>query len=85
MVDSRGNSAIVNMVIAAPPLVLRRNYREVVELPGYEVCGEECWFSPQFEACMVEQGACIQDMYDLDENGDTWESLGGCEGIVCPR
>lgn len=56
----------------------------VSELPGYEVCSEEGWFSPEFETCMVDRDACIQDMYDLDGDGDTWESLGGCEGIVCP-
>ena len=41
------------------------------------------WYSPAAEACCVEQGLCCQDMWDLDHDGDTWESLGNCTDIVC--
>ena len=42
------------------------------------------WYSPAAEACCVEQGRCCQDMWDLDHDGDTWESLPeGCPEIAC--
>ncbi len=41
------------------------------------------WYSPDAEACCIEQGFCCQDMWDLDMDGDTWESLGDCTDILC--
>lgn len=46
-------------------------------------CNGESWYSPEAETCCVEQGFCCQDMWDLDMDGDTWESLGDCTDIVC--
>ncbi len=41
------------------------------------------WYSPNAEACCIDEGLCCQDMWDLDRDGDTWESLGNCTNIVC--
>ena len=41
------------------------------------------WYSPEAEACCIASGFCCQDMWDLDFDGDTWESLGDCVDIVC--
>jgi hypothetical protein len=42
------------------------------------------WYSPAAQACCVAQGRCCQDMWDLNFNGDTWESLpDGCPQIEC--
>ncbi len=41
------------------------------------------WFSPDIEACCIEQGFCCQDTWDLDADEDLWESLGDCTDIVC--
>jgi hypothetical protein len=55
---------------------------EITDIP--EVCAAvESWYSPRAEACCLENGFCCQDMWDLDHDGDTWESLGNCEDIVC--
>jgi hypothetical protein len=35
------------------------------------------------EACCIDQGYCCQDQWDLDGDGDGWESLGNCVDIVC--
>jgi len=41
------------------------------------------WYSPEAEACCMAAGFCCQDMWDLDFDGDTWESLGDCTDIEC--
>lgn len=43
----------------------------------------EGWLSLEFQTCMIEHGECIRDLWDLDGDGDTWESLGSCNGIAC--
>jgi hypothetical protein len=43
----------------------------------------ETWYSPMAEACCIDQGYCCQDQWDLDGDGDGWESLGNCVDIVC--
>jgi hypothetical protein len=40
-------------------------------------------YSPAAEACCIDQGFCCQDFYDIDRDGDNWESLGSCIDIVC--
>ncbi len=55
---------------------------EITDIPDACRSVEE-WYSPRAEACCIEQGFCCQDMWDLDHDGDTWESLGNCEEIVC--
>jgi hypothetical protein len=45
--------------------------------------GIDGWYSPASERCCIDQGYCCQDMWDLDVDGDSWESLGACDGIVC--
>ena len=44
----------------------------------------EAWYSPRFEECLINSGECAQDLWDLDSDGDTWESLGTCPDPVCP-
>ena len=42
------------------------------------------WYSAAAEACCIESGQCCQDRWDLDGDGDTWESLPyGCPAIDC--
>jgi hypothetical protein len=41
------------------------------------------WYSPDVERCCVERGYCCQDMWDLDGDGDTWESHGACDSGGC--
>jgi hypothetical protein len=50
-----------------------------------EACAEiATWYSPAAEACCITSGQCCQDMWDLNGNGDTWESLpAGCPAIDC--
>ena len=54
-----------------------------VETSPLAECSGESWYSPEAEACCVEAGQCCQDMWDIDMDGDTWESLGDCTDIVC--
>jgi hypothetical protein len=50
------------------------------EAPIPDECVEvESWFSPDFEVCLLESGFCVQDMWDLDNDGDAQESLGSCD------
>ena len=47
-------------------------------------CGHvAAWYSPEVERCCIEIGFCCQDMWDLDHDGDTWESLGSCDASEC--
>jgi len=48
-----------------------------------EPCERFSWYSPEAEVCLIEQGECGQDMWDLDHDGDTWESLGDCPDPLC--
>jgi len=48
-----------------------------------ECMGIDGWYSPAAEACCIDQAFCCQDMWDLNHDGDTWESLGNCVDIVC--
>ena len=41
------------------------------------------WYSPGAERCCINGGHCCQDMWDIDGDGDTWESLGDCTDITC--
>jgi hypothetical protein len=41
------------------------------------------WYSPAAEECCVRSGFCCLDMWDLDGDGDTWESLGNCVDVIC--
>ncbi len=55
-----------------------------IEGPLYEACSEhDRWYSPDYERCLIDNGECVQDMWDLDGDGDTWESLGACRDVVC--
>jgi hypothetical protein len=50
----------------------------------YEGCAAvEAWYSPRFEECLIDAGQCAQDMWDLDHDGDTWESVGACADVAC--
>lgn len=42
------------------------------------------WYSPPAQECCIEQGWCCQDMWDMDSDGDIWESLGRCPDPICP-
>jgi hypothetical protein len=55
---------------------------ELAAIP-LECQGIDYWYSPASEACCIDQGFCCQDMWDLNGDGDTWESLGNCADIVC--
>jgi hypothetical protein len=46
-------------------------------------CADYGWYSREAEECCIESGFCCQDFGDLDLDGNTWESLGACEDIVC--
>lgn len=51
-----------------------------------EACANvEAWYSPAYEACLIAEDECAQDLWDLDFDGDTWESLGSCPDVICPR
>jgi hypothetical protein len=39
------------------------------------------WFNPSGEDCAIRRGGCVQDMWDLDGDGDNQESIGTCDGI----
>jgi len=56
-----------------------------VETDIPETClGIATWYSPAAEACCITMGHCCQDMWDLDADGDTWESLNDdCPEIQC--
>ena len=55
---------------------------EVTTIPG--PCSEgDSWYSPSAEGCCVSSGFCCQDMWDIDHDGETWESIGNCTDIVC--
>ena len=55
---------------------------EILDIP--ESCASvEEWYSPSAERCCIENDFCCQDMWDLDHDGDTWESLGNCEELIC--
>lgn len=38
---------------------------------------------PGDERCCIDAGGCCADEFDLDEDGDTLESLGECGGTLC--
>lgn len=45
----------------------------------------EIWFNPAAQDCATRQGACMEDEWDLDLDGDWRDSAGACDGIeVCP-
>ncbi len=54
---------------------------EVNTIPS--VCADDNWYSPAAESCCIASGMCCQDMWDLDHDGDSWESLGNCIDITC--
>jgi hypothetical protein len=61
-----------------------RSWGSCTETSIPEACaGIDAWYSPATEQCCIDQGFCCQDMWDLDGDGDSWESLGVCDGIVC--
>ena len=39
------------------------------------------WYNPAGQNCAMLQGRCVQDMWDLDNDGDNQESVGTCQGI----
>jgi len=39
------------------------------------------WFNAAGQDCAIRQGRCVQDMWDLDADGDNQESIGTCDGI----
>jgi hypothetical protein len=54
---------------------------EATLLPG---CADlDGWYSPEYEDCLIAQGECAQDLWDVDSDGDTWESLGDCPDALC--
>lgn len=51
---------------------------------GILVMPPDNWYNPAAEDCAVRKGFCVQDMWDLDNDGDNQESRGECEDIqVC--
>ena len=51
---------------------------------GILVMPPDNWYNPAGEDCAVRKGFCVQDMWDLDNDGDNQESRGECEDIqVC--
>jgi hypothetical protein len=51
-----------------------------------EACADvDAWYSPSYEQCLIDADECAQDMWDLDGDGDTWESLGYCPDLLCPE
>ncbi len=38
---------------------------------------------PETEECCIEQGFCCEDYWDLDDDGDTDEMVGACDGVSC--
>jgi hypothetical protein len=55
---------------------------EIAAIPA-QCIAIDGWYSPRAEQCCVDQGFCCQDMWDIDHDGDTWESVGTCTDIVC--
>lgn len=52
------------------------------EIP--EVCAHvDIWYSPEMQECLTENGHCGRDFWDLDEDGDHWESVGSCAPGEC--
>jgi hypothetical protein len=50
----------------------------------HDVCSViDGWYSPAFEECLIENDECARDMWDLDNDGDDWESLGTCPPLLC--
>jgi hypothetical protein len=41
-------------------------------------CSEHGWYSPAAQQCCFDEGFCCQDIWDLDSDGETWESFGAC-------
>jgi len=39
--------------------------------------------SPELEQCCLDNGYCCLDQFDLDHDGDTEETLGNCEELLC--
>jgi hypothetical protein len=56
---------------------------EAAEVPA-ECAAIDGWFSPSVETCIVSEGSCCQDAWDLDNDGDFWEPIGNCIDVVCP-
>ena len=56
---------------------------EAIESPPASCDTIEQWYSPASEACGIESGMCCMDTWDLDSDGDAWESLGNCVDIIC--
>ena len=49
---------------------------------------EECQYSFEGyydEGCCISTGNCCQDFEDRDGDGDYYDSIGNCEGIVCEQ
>jgi hypothetical protein len=50
-------------------------------IPG--TCAQfDAWYSREGEVCCIAIGACCQDLWDSDDDGDTWESVGACDDVV---
>lgn len=49
---------------------------------GVLIMPADNWFNPAAQDCAMRLGFCVQDMWDLDIDGDNQESVGSCEGIV---
>jgi hypothetical protein len=41
------------------------------------------WYSAEGEGCCIASGFCCQDFWDLDFDGDNYDSLGDCTDIEC--
>lgn len=51
---------------------------------GVLVMPPDNWYNPAAEDCALRKGFCVQDMWDLDNDGDNQESTGDCADIqVC--
>jgi len=48
---------------------------------GRLLMAPDWWFNPAGEDCSIRQGRCVQDMWDLDGDGDNQESVGTCRGV----
>jgi hypothetical protein len=55
---------------------------EVRTIPS-ECAAIDSWYSPAAAACCIDAGFCCHDKWDMDHDGDTWESRGDCVDIIC--
>lgn len=57
--------------------------REDSPPPECEKIAQEKKKSRELEQCCVDNGHCCLDLFDLDGDGDTKESIGQCDEVTC--